>query len=94
MVESKIASLVAGRLESRRSLSAADGLGVRYASFKCGSGEREHHGRCFTNLDEPGLAALLRWVSSLDEVEIRTTGNLRPGRGSEPWLNTLLRRTG
>ena len=67
--------------------------GVLYASFKYGSGEREHHGRRFTDLDEPGLAALLRQVPGLEEVETWTTGDLRPGREAEHWLNTLLRKT-
>jgi SAM-dependent methyltransferase len=67
--------------------------GILYASFKYGSGEREHHGRGFTDLDESGLAALLRRVPELEEVETWTTGDLRPGREAERWLNTLLRRT-
>ena len=67
--------------------------GILYASFKYGSGEREHNGRRFTDLDEPGLAGLLAQVSGLEPVETWTTGDLRPGRESERWLNTLLRRT-
>lgn len=67
--------------------------GILYASFKYGNSEREHHGRRFTDLDESGLAALLRQVPGLDEVETWTTGDLRPGREAERWLNTLLRRT-
>jgi hypothetical protein len=63
-----------------------------YASFKYGSGEREHHGRRFTDLDEPGLAGLLDQVSGLEPVETWTTGDRRPGRESERWLNALLRR--
>ena len=43
-------------------------------------GEREHHGRRFTDLDEPGLAALLRCVPDLELMETWTTGDLRPGR--------------
>jgi SAM-dependent methyltransferase len=68
--------------------------GALYASFKYGSGEREHHGRRFTDLDESGLAAVLRGVPVLEAVETWTTGDLRPGREAERWLNTLLRRTG
>ena len=67
--------------------------GILYASFKYGSGEREHHGRRFTDLDEAGLAALLRQVPGLEQVETWTTGDLRPGREAERWLNTLLRKT-
>jgi SAM-dependent methyltransferase len=66
--------------------------GILYASFKYGSGEREHHGRRFTDLDEAGLAALLRQVPGLEPVETWTTADLRPGREAERWLNTLLRR--
>lgn len=67
--------------------------GILYGSFKYGSGEREHHGRRFTDLDEPGLEVLLRHVPNLEPVDTWTTGDLRPGRESERWLNTLLRRT-
>ena len=67
--------------------------GILYASFKYGSGEREHHGRRFTDLDEPGLAGLLDQVPCLEPVETWVTGDLRPGREAERWLNTLLRRT-
>jgi len=67
--------------------------GILYASFKYGRGERKHQGRLFTDLDEPGLAALLRQVPGLEEVETWITGDLRPGREAERWLNALLRRT-
>jgi SAM-dependent methyltransferase len=66
--------------------------GILYASFKYGSGERAHHGRRFTDLDEPGLAALLEQVPGLEPVETWTTSDRRPGRESERWLNSLLRR--
>ena len=67
--------------------------GIVYASFKYGSGERKHQGRRFTDLDEPGLAVLLAQVPGLVPMETWTTGDLRPGRESERWLNTLLCRT-
>ena len=67
--------------------------GVLYASFKYGSGEREHHGRRFTDLDESGLAELLRQVRGLEPVETWITADLRPDREAERWLNTLLRST-
>jgi len=71
---------------------ASEPGGILYASFKYGSGEREHHGRRFTDLDEAGLAALLRQVPGLEPEETWTTADLRPGREAERWLNTLLRR--
>ena len=64
--------------------------GILYASFKHGPGEREHDGRRFTDLDESGLNALIAQVSALSLIETWVTGDLRPGRACEPWLNTLL----
>jgi SAM-dependent methyltransferase len=77
----------------RRLCDALKPSGILYASFKYGSGEREHDGRRFTDLNEPGLAALLEQVPDLQEIETWITSDLRPGRESEQWLNTLLRRT-
>lgn len=64
--------------------------GILYASFKYGQGERAYKGRRFTDLDEPGLSALLARVPGLTPVESWVTADLRPGRAEEPWLNTLL----
>jgi SAM-dependent methyltransferase len=64
--------------------------GVIYASFKYGQGERDHNGRRFTDLNEAGLAALLQAVHCLDELETWVTTDLRPGRETESWLNTVL----
>lgn len=68
--------------------------GVFYLSFKYGRGEREHHGRRFTDLDEAGLAERLRTVERLKIRETWTTSDLRPGRESEDWLNALLEQSG
>lgn len=64
--------------------------GTLYASFKHGKGEREHNDRRFTDLDEPGLAALLAQVPGLTPIETWVTADLRPGRSAETWLNILL----
>lgn len=66
--------------------------GILYASFKYGSGERERGGRRFTDLDEAGLAELLRQVPDLSLIETWTTADRRPERMDERWLNALLRR--
>jgi len=65
--------------------------GVLYASFKYGTGEREHKGRRFTDLDEARLMELLQAVPELVELETWTTSDRRPDRADERWLNTLLR---
>ena len=65
--------------------------GVLYASFKYGRGEREHRGRWFTDLDEPGLAELLNVVPELALMETWVTEDRRAGREEDRWLNVLLK---
>jgi len=77
-------------LRLRNSLKSG---GILYASFKHGAGERDSDGRRFTDLDEAGLSALLGRVEGLEELETWATGDLRAGRETELWLNTLVRRT-
>ncbi|GHA28069.1 class I SAM-dependent methyltransferase [Oceanisphaera arctica] len=63
--------------------------GVFYCSFKYGQGETCREGRHFTNLDENGLKQLLRGLP-LHIAEQWQTGDLRPDREQERWLNALL----
>ncbi|EAR20274.1 Tellurite resistance protein-related protein [Nitrococcus mobilis Nb-231] len=67
--------------------------GVLYASFKHGSGERNAGGRHFTDLDENGLAELLKEMAILRALEVWVAPDQRPERNSEYWLNALLRRS-
>ncbi len=64
--------------------------GVIYTSFKYGQFTGERNGRFFTDLDEKGLARLLKEVGGLEVKELWITGDVRPGRGEEKWLNVLL----
>ena len=75
----------------RRLAAALKPGGALYASFKYGRGEREHGGRQFTDLDEPGLEALRRLVPRLTICDLWVTGDRRPGREAEPWLNAVMR---
>jgi SAM-dependent methyltransferase len=75
----------------RRLAHALKPGGLLYASFKYGEGEQIRNGRQFTDLDETGLADLLKQTQELIEVETWVTGDVRPGREAECWLNTLLR---
>lgn len=76
----------------RRLASALIPAGVLYASFKYGRGEREHHGRRYTDMDEDALYTLLARVSALQPLDVWTTADQRSGRETERWLNALLRR--
>lgn len=64
--------------------------GVLYASFKYGAFEGMRGGRWFTDLDEEALADLVG--TSFDLVRVWITGDVRPGRAGEKWLNCLLRK--
>lgn len=66
--------------------------GVIYLSFKYGSGEREHNGRRFTDMDETGLDKLIAPFTDLAVKERWLTGDQRAGRSHEQWLNAILQR--
>ena len=73
--------------------------GVMYLSFKYGNYEGERNGRYFTDLTEERFRDLLK---SVREEEMLTdsgefpvfwiTGDVRPGRSGEKWLNILLKK--
>ncbi|EIM31451.1 DNA/RNA helicase, superfamily II [Leptothrix ochracea L12] len=65
--------------------------GALYVSFKHGQGERVHHGRHFTDADEPTLRAWFAPLPEALEPEIWLTDDRRPDR-FERWTNALLRR--
>ncbi|RUO20888.1 SAM-dependent methyltransferase [Aliidiomarina iranensis] len=63
--------------------------GLFYCSFKYGDNETERNGRRFTNLNE----ALLQQVIQQSDLAIQKTwitGDARPGREDEKWLNAIL----
>jgi len=66
--------------------------GLFYCSFKYGQGELERGGRRFTNLDEAGLAELVASLPLTIHNQWQT-GDLRPGREQERWLNAVLRKS-
>lgn len=68
--------------------------GILYCSFKYGRGERLEGRRRFTDLDEDGLAALLRSTPQLRLIESWQSTDLRAGREHQRWLNALIPATG
>ena len=65
--------------------------GILYVSFKYGTFEGIRNGRYFTDLTEESLQAILDEVGGLEIIRTGITGDARPGRGDEKWLNVLLR---
>lgn len=65
--------------------------GILYVSFKYGTFEGIRNGRYFTDLTEESLQAILDEVGGLEIIRTGITGDARPGREDEKWLNVLLR---
>ena len=65
--------------------------GILYVSFKYGTFEGIRNGRYFTDLTEESLRAILEKVGGLEIIRTGITGDARPGREDEKWLNVLLR---
>ncbi|POC10307.1 SAM-dependent methyltransferase, partial [Vibrio vulnificus] len=65
--------------------------GLFYCSFKYGQAAQVRHGRFFTDMDEHKLHATLT-TSPLTIKQTWVTSDVRPGRGSEQWLNAILIR--
>ena len=63
--------------------------GLFYCSFKYGNDDVERGGRYFTNADEARLDTFIS-SSSLHVVDSWLTGDLRPGRENERWINVIL----
>ena len=72
--------------------------GILYVSFKYGTFEGERNGRYFTDMTMERLQERLEDAAkrsgrrALKVVESRITGDVRPGRESEKWLNVILRK--
>ncbi|WP_368668272.1 class I SAM-dependent methyltransferase [Psychrosphaera sp. I2R16] len=64
--------------------------GVMYISFKYGDAERIEHGRQFIDMNESTLTALINNLPELTISETWITGDNRPGRENEKWLNAIL----
>ena len=66
--------------------------GIFYTSFKYGDFEGERNGRYFTDFTEESFAALLKKSADFDILETWITGDVRPGREDEKWLNVILQK--
>ena len=65
--------------------------GILYVSFKYGTFEGIRNGRYFTDQTEESLQVILDRVGGLEIIRTGITGDARPGREDEKWLNVLLR---
>ena len=64
--------------------------GIFYFSFKYGTGEGERKGRYFTDLTEETMRPFIEGLFTT--IKVWTTGDARPGRNHEKWLNVIARK--
>jgi 2-polyprenyl-3-methyl-5-hydroxy-6-metoxy-1,4-benzoquinol methylase len=68
--------------------------GVIYTSFKHSDFEGIRGGRYFTDFTIESFHDFIKMIHGVTIEEYWITGDARPGRGDEKWLNLLLRKTG
>ena len=76
----------------RKMCVALRGSGIIYTSFKYGDFEGERNGRHFTDFTEDSFQDFIKEVPEIMIVENWITGDVRPGRGEEKWLNLILQK--
>lgn len=67
--------------------------GIIYTSFKYGTFEGERNGRFFTDFTIENFKNFIKDIRNLSIEDYWITGDVRPGRGKEQWLNLILRKT-
>jgi len=72
--------------------AALKSKGWIYASFKYGEFEGERNGRYFTDFTTDAFKDFIHDMHGLKIEEQWITGDVRPGRGEEKWLNLLLQK--
>lgn len=64
-----------------------------FFNFKYGQGQRHSpDGRCFTDMDEAGVRALLDALPELSCLDMRTGEDDRAAELRERWIQVLVRR--
>lgn len=76
----------------RKMIAALKENGIIYTSFKYGTFEGERNGRFFTDFTEETFRKFVADVDGIRIEEMWITGDVRPGRGDERWLNLILRK--
>ena len=66
--------------------------GIVYTSFKYGEFEGERNGRYFTDFTIETFKEFIQDIGDLKLDEYWITGDVRPGRGEEKWLNIILQK--
>lgn len=76
----------------KKMLAALKEHGIIYTSFKYGTFEGERNGRFFTDFTEETFQKFVKDIAGIQIEEEWVTGDVRPGRGEERWLNLILQK--
>ena len=76
-----------------RMISAVKSEGVIYTSFKYGDFEGERNGRYFSDFTSESFGEFLLQFPELHIIAEWISGDVRPGRGEEKWLNIILEKS-
>lgn len=80
------------KLVLRKMCTALKENGIVYTSFKYGEFEGERNGRYFTDFTIEMFTDFIQDIDNLKLEEYWITGDVRPGRGEEKWLNLILQK--
>lgn len=73
-------------------VTALKAEGVIYTSFKYGTFEGERNGRYFTDFTMESFEDYCRETEGITIEEHWISGDVRPSRSGEKWLNLILRK--
>lgn len=76
----------------KKMVTALKDDGVIYTSFKYGDFEGERNGRYFSDFTEESFREYISDCTDVSIVDSWITGDVRPGRGEEKWLNLVLKK--
>ena len=74
-------------------VKALKSKGIIYTSFKYGQFEGMRNGRYFTDFTEENFRSFIKDIEGITIQDTWMTGDVRPGRGNEKWLNLILMKT-
>lgn len=75
-----------------RMIDATKQDGYIYTSFKYGNFEGERNGRYFTDFTEEDFVGFIEDLENIAVEKTWITGDVRPGREEEQWLNIILKK--
>jgi len=76
----------------QKMIRAAKTGGYLYMSFKCGTFEGYRGDRYFTDYTEESFAEFIKQFPEMKLTEQWISSDVRPGRGDERWLNSILQK--